>query len=292
MVTKLSSFLKSNLFILIAIPLVLSFWGVWAITRSTSPTQVFNKILETPTLSSDSVSIPGKILSVSDSKAFSTSKDETDYLLNLDSYNFDKNKITELKKYLIDASVKKWATSNNEAEYRKSEESRMNLDPGNPNGQSIDFYLMNRFAETSLVAEDKVFYSPVKVVRKDKMFYTLEITPPKSDYNYNLMDFQIHKGYQEPIKILKENIKFTDLSCVATRVNGMNIILIAPRGYDKNKAGSNTLDSTNVSCNLANLNPSKKYYVDYYQRFIKNFRGSDDAIEFNRSYWMEIIEGY
>lgn len=293
MLSRLSSFLKSNLFILIAIPLGLSFLGGWAITRSTSLTQVFNKISETPTLSSDSVSIPGKILSISDSKAFSISKDETDYLLNIDSYDFGKDKITELKKYLIDANVKKWATSSNEVEYRKSEEIRLITNPGNPNERLIDFFMMNRFAETKFAGEDKVFYSLVKILRKDKMFYTLEITPPKLDYNYTLMsDFQINKGYQELIRILKDAVTFTDLSCVATRLNGLNIILISPRGYDKNKVGSNTLDSTNVSCNLANLDPSKKYHVDYYQRFIKNFRGSDDAIEFDRSYWMEIIEGY
>jgi hypothetical protein len=271
--------------------ILLSISGIWSLTMTSSKNQVFNKIPETPNLSSNSAPIPGKIISVSNSDAFSISKDKSDFLLNVDSYNFDKDKIAQLKNYLIDANVRKWATSNNEAEYRKSEESRMNLDPGNPSGRFINFYLMNNFAETSFAAEDKAFYSPVKTLRKDKMFYTLEIAPPKSDYNYVFNDSQIYKGYREPIKITKANIAFTELSCVATRLNGLNIILLAPRGYDKNKAGSNTLDSTNISCNLPNLDPSKKYYVDYYQRFISNFRGSDDAIEFNKDYWIEIIAG-
>jgi hypothetical protein len=272
--------------------ILLSVFGVWSWNMTISRNQVFNKIPEVPKLSPSSELIPGKILSVSDSDAFSIAKEDNDYLLNIDSYNFDKDKISQLKNYLIDASVKKWATSNNEIEYRKSEESRMNLDLVNPSGRSIDFYLMNHFAETSFAAEDKVFYSPVKILRKDKNLYTLEISPPKSNYNYVFNDSRINKGYREPIKITKENIGFTDLSCVATRLNGLNIILLAPRGYDKKQAGSNTLDSNTMSCNLSNLDPSKKYYVDYYQRFMSNFRGSDDAIEFNKDHWIDIIEGF
>ena len=257
-------------------------------------TQVSNLKIEFPVINYMSLPIPGKLVSVSSPFAFSTEMTRPDFTLSLDSYELGTETIKELKSYLIDKSVKTWANSDNEAQYRKSEEERQDLNGILPKGNrgDYDFFSMNRFFNTQFAALDKQFYAPINVLRKDKRGFQLEIKPIRADYNYIPSNSDIIRKIGElPIKISKENITFSELDCVATRVNGFNIVLLSLRGYDKTKAGNDVLDSDSLSCNLPNLDPGKKYYVDYYQRFMASYNGSDDAIEVSKGYWIDVIEG-
>ena len=257
-------------------------------------TQVSNLKIEFPVINYMSLPIPGKLVSVSSPFAFSTEMTRPDFTLSLDSFEFGQEKVKELKSVLIDKSVKTWANSSNEIDYRKSEEERLDFDGILPKGNrgDYDFFSMNRFFNTQFAGLDKQFYAPISVVRKDKFSYQLELKPIKSDYNYIPSNSDIIRKIEElPIKISKENITFSELDCVATRVNGLNIVLLSLRGYDKTKAGNDVLDSDSLSCNLPNLDPGKKYYVDYYQRFMASYNGSDDAIEVSKGYWIDVIEG-